>query len=306
MAVLNPPRVLPGLGRAIVNYLLDARRTPTEDELVAAFKPEGLNPGADAASGLRNTISALRAINILEEDADGALRIGPKVETFNTPYTTRQFRRVLQDRVFAIDQSGDLWATQAGERHTSGARDLHRALTWVLAQDALGRPLAWTDNVQAMQADQFKTRNNEAWAITNDTRWLATVRWILALGLATTSVVKDKNGIVPLPVIAVDDALDDFPNERLAIHDLLARLGRAIPVLHGGSIRSSMVARLGGDPDAGIKAECADSSIGQALRILEDRGRLAFEALPDADGIRLSRFDNARQTHVIIKAGGKK
>src|SRR4051794_11490987 len=135
MAVLNPPRVLPGLGRAIVNYLLDARRTPTEDELVAAFKPEGLNPGADAASGVRNTISALRAIDVLEEAADGALRIGSKVETFKTPYTTRQFRRVLQDRVFANDHSGDLWATQAGEGHTSGARDLHRALTWVLAQD---------------------------------------------------------------------------------------------------------------------------------------------------------------------------
>ena len=42
MAVLNPPRTLPGLGRAIVNYLLDARRSSTEDDLVAAFKPEGL------------------------------------------------------------------------------------------------------------------------------------------------------------------------------------------------------------------------------------------------------------------------
>ena len=73
MAVLNPPRSLPGLGRAIVNYLLDARRNWTEDDLVAAFKPEGLNPAAEAAGGLKNTMSALRAINVLEADADGAL-----------------------------------------------------------------------------------------------------------------------------------------------------------------------------------------------------------------------------------------
>lgn len=306
MAVLNPPRSLPGLGRAIVNYLLDARRNPTEVELVAAFKPEGLNLGADAASGLTNTISALRAINVLEADVDGALRIGPEVKTFKTPFTKDQFRRVLQNRVFDLDHDGDIWATQAGDGHTSGGRDLHRALTWVLAQDALGPPLAWTDNVQAMQTDQFETKNNEAWAITNDTRWTPTTRWILALGLATASVVKDRNGIVPLPVVAIDDALNGFPNERMTIHDLLARIGKAIPALHGGTVRSRLVARLGSDPDPGINAACADSSVGQALRILEERGRVAFETLPDADGIRLSRFDNTRQTHVTVKSEGKK
>ncbi|MEV0284091.1 protein DpdG [Kribbella sp. NPDC050820] len=306
MAVLNPPRVLPGLGRAIVNYLLDARRTLTQDELVAAFKPDGLNPGANAASGVTNTVSALRAIDVLDEDADGALRIGSKVETFKTPFTKQQFRRVLQNRVFDVDPGDDLWRTQAGEGRTRGARDLHRALTWLLAQDALGQPLGWNDNVQVMQTDQFSTTNNEAWAITNDTRWLATVRWILVLGLATTSVVRDKNGVVPLPVIAVDDAISDFPNERLTIHDFLARLGRAIPFVHGGPARSGLVAYLGRDPDAGIRADCADSSIGQALRILEEQGRVHFEALPDADGIRLSRFDSTRQTHVIVQAGGMK
>jgi hypothetical protein len=306
MAVLNPPRVLPSLGRAIVNYLSDARRSPTEAELIAAFKPEGLNPGADAASGLSNTVSALRAINILEQDAGGVLRISSHVDTDKAPLTKQQFRRVLQARVFDLDRPGDLWATHAGDGHTRGARDLHRALTWVLAQDALGSPLAWTENVQPMQREQFNTTINEAWAITNDTRWLATVRWILALGLATPSVVRDNNGIVPLPVVAVEDALAEFPKERTTIHDFLNRLGKAIPVLHGGSARRGLVAFLGGDPDPGINAECADSSVGQALRVLEDRGRVAFETLPDADGIRLSRFDNTRQTHVTVKGGGQK
>lgn len=306
MAVLNPPRSLPVLGRAIVNYLLDARRNPTEDELVAAFKPEGMNPAVEAAGGLKNTLSALRAINVLAADVDGALRIGPKVKTFKTPFTKDQFRRVLQGRVFDFDRDGDVWVTEAGEGHTSGARDLNRALAWVLAQDALGRPLAWTENLETMQFEQFGTNDRESWAVVNDTRWNPTVRWILALGLATPSLISGKSGVVPLPVVAIEDALSGFPIGRMTIHDFLARIGKAIPVVHGGSVRSGLVAHLGIDPDPGINANCADSSVGQALRILEDRGRVAFETLPDADGIRLSRFDNARQTHVTVKTGGKK
>ena len=79
----------------------------------------------------------------------------------------------------------------------------------------------------------------------------------------------------------------------LPIAEFLTRLGSKIPVLHGGSVRTALTAHLGTDPDPGIAADCADSSVGQALRILEERGRLTFETLPDAQGIRLSRFDAA-------------
>ena len=306
MAVLNPPRTLPGLGRAIVNYLLDARRSPTEDDLVAAFKPEGLNPGAEAAGGLKNTISSLRAINVLETNPDGTLQLGPQVPTPKSPFDAPEFRRLLQSRVFDLGRDGDIWATQLGDGHTSGARDLNRALTWVMAQDALGQPLSWTENLQTLQPEQFGTTDRESWAIVNDTRWVAASRWIVALGLATPSVMKDRTGVVPLPVAAVEDALRTMPADRLPIHDLLARIGQALPVLHGGSMRSGLVSLLGTDPDPGIIADCADSSVGQALRTLEERGRIQFETLPDAQGIRLSRFDAARQTHAIVKSGGKK
>lgn len=306
MAVLNPPRTLPGLGRAIVNHLLDARRPSTEEDLVAAFKPEGLNPGADAAGGLKNTISSLRAINVLETNGDGTLRLGEKVPVPTTPLGVDEFRRLLQARVFDLGRDGDVWVTQPGDAHTSGARDLNRALAWVMAQDALGAPLSWEDNVQKLQAEQFGTVDRESWAVTNGTRWTAASRWIPALGLATPFAVKDRSGLVPLPVISVDDALANLQEERIGIHDLLTRIGQAVPVLHGGPLRAGLVSILGTDPDPGIAAECADSSVGQALRILEERGRVTFETLPDAQGIRLSRFDAARQTHAIVKAGGLK
>ncbi|NYG07748.1 hypothetical protein BJ986_002235 [Phycicoccus badiiscoriae] len=306
MAVLNPPRTLPGLGRAIVNHLLDARRSSTEDDLVAAFKPEGLNAGAEASGGLKNTISSLRAIDVLDTNPDGTLQLGTHVPVPNSPFNASQFRRVLQARVFDLSRDGDVWATRPGDGHTSGARDLNRAVTWVMAQDALGQPLSWTENLQSLQPEQFGTSDQESWAIVNDTRWVAASRWILALGLATPSVMKDRSGVVPLPVAAVDDALRRVPEERIGIHDLLARIGQALPALHGGSMRAGLVSLLGNDPDPGIAADCADSSVGQALRILEERGRVKFETLPDAHGIRLSRFDATRQTHAIVRAGGKK
>src|SRR3954452_8011822 len=106
MAVLNPPRTLPGLGRAIVNYLLDARRSSTEEDLVAAFKPDGLNPGADAAGGLKNTISSLRAINVLDTNSDSTLQLGAQVPVPKAPFNPAQFRRVLQARVFDLGRDG--------------------------------------------------------------------------------------------------------------------------------------------------------------------------------------------------------
>lgn len=306
MAVLNPPRTLPGLGRAIVNHLLDARRTSTEEDLVATFKPEGLNPGAEAAGGIRNTISSLRAISVLDTASDGTLQLGARVPPPKAPFDAVQFRRLLQARVFDQSRDGDIWSTQLGDGHTSGARDLNRALTWALAQDALGRPLSWADNIQTLQAKQFGSNDRESWPIVNDTRWVAGSRWIVALGLATPSIIKDKPGVVPIPVTAIDDALRIAPEERMGVHDLLALIGQELPILHGGSMRTGLVSILGADPDGGIASECADSSVGQALRILEERGRVSFETLPDAQGIRLSRFDAARQTHVTVKPGSKR
>ena len=113
MAVLNPPRTLPGLGRAIVNYLLDARRSSTEDDLVAVFKPEGLNSGANAADGVRNTISSLRAINVLDTDSNSALKLDERVPVPKGPFSTDHFRRVLQARVFDLGRDGDIWVTRA-------------------------------------------------------------------------------------------------------------------------------------------------------------------------------------------------
>ncbi|MGW1802218.1 protein DpdG [Streptomyces sp. NPDC001984] len=307
MAVLNPPRSLPALGRSIINFLTGSRRAWTEEELIEAFRPPGLNEDSSSFEGVAHTVYTFRAIGMLCSDTAGVITVSDTVAATGGTLSPAAFRRALQKHALDLDRDGDPWQTGPGESLTGGARDLLRAMSWFLAQDALGRPLSWISGVQDLQHAQFPDPDNDTWAITNDTRWGAITRWGPALGLAAPSLVQARSGLVPLPVVAINDVLDELPAGQVPIGDFLGQLAAKLPVLHGGLVRASLVASLpDGDPDPGIAQDCADSSVGQALRILQDRGRLVFDTLPDADGIRLSRFDSQRQTHVTLVQGGKR
>lgn len=302
MAVLNPPRVLPGLGRAIVNFLIENRSTWNEAGLVEVFRPEGLNESG-AAHGVTNTLSAFRAIGILESDTKGSITVTNSVTEHGNRFERDEFRRLMLSHVLNLRRDGDPWAVSDEEASTSGARDLSRALSWFLAQDAVGAPFTWNDNVQKLQADQFGSDQNAEWPFANDTRWNAFTRWATALGLAAPSVVR--SGLVPLPTVAVADAVAELPNGQMPIQDFLGALARKLPILHGGMIRNGLVARLVVDPDPGVQGNALDTSVSQALRILEARGRLSTENLADAGGVFLSRSSTNRTTHITLK-GGKK
>lgn len=309
MAVLNPPRSLPALGRSVINFLTGSRsgsrRAWTEEELIEAFRPPGLNEAISSAEGVADTLSTFRAIGMLCSDTAGVITVSDTVAATGDTLSPAAFRRTLQKHALNLDRDGDPWQTGPGESLTGGGRDLLRALSWFLAQDALGRPLSWTSGVQALQHAQFPDPDNDTWAITNDTRWGSSARWGQVLGFAAPSLVQARSGFVPLPVVAINDVLDELPSGQMPIGDFLSQLAAKLPVLHGGLVRASLVAYLpDGDPDPGIAQACADSSVGQALRILQDRGRLVFDTLPDADGVRLSRFDSQRQTHVTLVQGG--
>ncbi|MFJ4002975.1 protein DpdG [Streptomyces sp. NPDC090023] len=307
MAVLNPPRSFPLLGRSIINFLAGSRRPWTEEELIEAFRPPGLNEDRSSYEGVAHTVYTFRAIGMLCSDTAGVVTVSDTVAATRGTVSSATFRRALQKHALDLDRDGDPWQTGPGESLTGGARDLLRAMSWFLAQDALGRPLSWISGVQALQQAQFPDPDNDTWAITNDTRWGAVTRWGPALGLTAPSLVQAKSGLMPLPVVAINDVLDELPAGQVPIGDFLSQLVAKLPVLHGGLVRASLVASLpDGDPDPGIAQDCADSSVGQALRILRDRGRLVFDTLPDADGIRLSRFDTQRQTHVTLVRGGKR
>ena len=303
MAVLNPPRVLPGLGRSIVNFLIESRSFWDDAALVAVFKPPGVNDDG-GTEGVTNTLSAFRAIGMLDSDRQGNIIVASSVAEQGSGFGRAAFRRLVLAHVLDLGRDGDPWSVSEGDASTGGARDLTRALSWFLAQDALGTPLRW-DNVQKLQSDQFRTSQHQEWALTNDNRWNTFSRWGPALGMAAPSVVRAKQGLVPLPTVAVTDALDDMPATRMPIQEFLGALAQRLPVLFGGVIRNGLVSRLGNDPDPGVQANAVDTSIAQVLRLLESRGRVAFESLADAEGVQLSHSDQTRTTHATLK-GGKK
>lgn len=305
MAVLNPPRALPGLGRAIVNFLIENRGSWNEEGLIDAFKPQGVNEAVNAPDGVRNTLSAFRAIGILENDSKGTIAVADSVLDHGSGFTRDAFRRLTLRHVLDVNRDGDPWSVSEGEALTQGARDLTRALSWFLAQSTLGTPLR-SDNFEKRQSEQFRTSDRDKWALRNNERWTPFSRWAPALGLAVPSVVRAKQGLVPLPTVAVADAVDELPANRLPIQEFLGALAQKLPVLPGGVVRNGLVNRLGSDPDPGVQANAVDTSVAQVLRILELRGRLSFENLADAEGVLLSKFDQRRTTHVILKSRRRK
>ena len=97
MAVLNPPRSLPGLGRAIVNYLLDARRTADRGRPGRGLQARGPEPGRRGRRrSEEHDLGAARDQRSRDgrrrHPADSVRRCRPS----KAPFTKDQFRRVLQ------------------------------------------------------------------------------------------------------------------------------------------------------------------------------------------------------------------
>ena len=160
--------------------------------------------------------------------------------------------------------------------------------------------------MQQLQKAQFKTGHLDEWVLRNDSRWGAFTRWALALGFAVPSPVRGKPGLIPLPTVAVADALSTMPPERMSMTDFLELLSDQLPVFPGGTLREGLISRLGSDPDPGTRANAADSSVSQVLRILESCGIITLESLADADGVLLVDSDRARTTHITLRGGKKR
>src|SRR4051794_8587418 len=130
MAVLNPPRSLPGLGRSVINFLIGARGDWDEERLLDIFCPDGLNDDVGAPQGLQNTLSAFRAIGMLTTQ-NGTVSVSNTVTSAGSKFSSGRFRRLMQTHVFDLQRDGDPWHSESGDAHTSGARDLLRALSWI-------------------------------------------------------------------------------------------------------------------------------------------------------------------------------
>jgi hypothetical protein len=306
MAVLNPPSSLPGLARSMTNYLLESDAPLEEDRLIALFSPPGLAGDEAGSRGVDNTLVVGRAIGLFERTGDR--HVFPSraaVERADgQPYSKVAFRRLVRELVLNVERDGDPWDSAAGLR-TSGARDLARALSWFLAQDASGPPLTWTaddrHSIQSLQSSQLRSVSKDDRAILNDTRWGAFTRWAPFLGLADQGYVQSVGiGLVPLPVVAMRDVLTELPSGGQPIAAVLQHLRKRLPVLHGGAYRRSLDSLLPDDPDPCVRRNGLDSSIAQPLFVLEDEGVLKLEQRADAERQLLLDEVERYVSHVVI------
>jgi hypothetical protein len=306
MAVLNPPRSLPGLVRSIINHLLDSRAKYDEDRLQRLFVPDGLNDDLGRLDGIKNTLAAMRALTMIASDSEGHLSPSTSVldASEGEPFTRDAFRTVLREHVLDLARDGDPWQLDDEAARTAGARDLTRALSWFLAQDALGAPLSWTgqgaSNAQELQAGQMPGWSNDDLPLSNDTRWAAFSRWAPALGFAEAASAGSIQGLVPLPIRAVRDVICSFEGDEWMISDFLAHIGSRLPVLAGGPLRRSLTNLLDADPDPSVNDNAVDSSVAQSLLILDDEGTIRLTYESDAESRTLSSDQSQRFTHVHV------
>jgi hypothetical protein len=306
MAILNPPSSLPGLARSMTNYLLGSDTTCEEERLVALFSPPGL-AGDDAGSrGVDNTLVVGRAIGLFEHTGDRRVLLSrPAVDRADgRPYSKVDFRRLVRDLVLDRERDGDPWDNAAGPR-TSGARDLARALSWFLAQDASGPPLTWNaddrHSIQSLQSSQLRSVPRDDRAILNDTRWGAFTRWAPFLGLTDHAYVQSVGiGLVPFPAVAIRDVLAELPPGAQSVAAVLQYIRKRLPVLHGGAYRRSLDSLLPDDPDPCVRRNGLDSSIAQSLLLLEEEGILKLEQRADAERELILDEVERYVSHVVI------
>ncbi len=312
MAVLNPPGALPGLARSMTNHLLTARAAYDVPRLTALFAPEGLNESKDWTRGVDNTLQAARAIGLLEGPRGEAVEVSGTVRerSGGRPFSREEFRRTIRDLALDLKRDGNPWAVDADVR-TSGARDLSRALSWFLAQDAMGPALTWTapdeHNAERLQSTQLREIPEDDRPIGNDTRWGAFSRWALAMGLAEPAPIRGGGtGIVPLPVGAIRDVVLGMERRVWPVGEFLDALGAALPVVDGGVVRAGLRDVLPEEPDPAVRADAVDSSISQSVLLLEDEGHVTLTYGSDAEArVFVDPEGDRKVINVEIRNGGR-
>lgn len=301
MAVLNPPGALPGLARSMTNHLLTSRASYDVDRLTQLFAPEGLSDSPDWTRGVGNTLQAAKAIGLLNLERGGTVTVSESAseQTEGRPFSRSSFHRLLRDLVLDMQRDGDPWSTEQ-EARTAGARDLARALSWFLAQDALRPALSWggqdDHSVQALQSEQLRHIPDDERPFVNDTRWGAFSRWAVALGFVEPAPVTTGGiGLVPLPLGAIWDVVARMEHRVWPVGAFLQALADSLPVLDGGLVRAGLRRIMAEEADPGVRAYAVDTSISQVVLMLEDEGMVTLSYGSDAEACTFSDTESDRK-----------
>lgn len=310
MTVINAIGSLPGLGRLIVQSLIEAPEPMEKDLLRVKLLPTPLHTRTNPFSNFDSTLIVLKDIGILSE-AGGLISLsGEAADSLqDSPLTLVRYRRLLQHFVFSsVDV--DPWKITAGDTLTSGSKDINRALSWSLAQDVRST-LTWDKNeggatsAQLLQKEQLPNAP-DLQPFSNDTRWGTFVRWSIALGFAQPAFVG--TGIYPDATVAIRDVVLDMSPGRVSIDKFLGAIATRLPVLRGGVLQESFLELINVDPDPNSARGDLDSTLAQAILALAEE--CVIDILPleaDAPGRTIGLDNlNRRVTHLQIKEVGEK
>lgn len=305
MTVINAIGSLPGLGRLVVQSLIESPEPMEKDQLRAQLLPTPLQTGKDPFSNLEKTLSVLKDIGITSETG-GLISLSGEAATFlqNSPLTQARYRRLLQHFVFAsIDV--DPWKIGANDTLTSGSKDINRALSWSLAQDVRST-LTWDKQDGGMTSAQVLQKEHlpnapDLQPFSNDTRWGTFVRWSIALGCAQPALVGA--GIYPDATVAIRDVVLDMPPGRVGVDNFLDEIAARLPVLRGGVVQASFLELSNIDPDPDSARGDLDSTLAQAILALEEESVIDILPLEADAPSRTIGLDNLsrRVTHLQIK-----
>jgi hypothetical protein len=302
MALLNPPQIVPAVMRVAAETIARSDSSLGDVDAVASvLAPGGF--GGERAGVVKDSVGALHTLGMVHVD-DGELVLDEAYRSAIDRGRLRRptWRRVLLGSIF--DHPSAAESVTATEDRTRGVRDLVFGLTWLLAQDAAGPPLAWSASdgsaaVQELQAQQAG-RNQNLWPFSNDTRYRTAERWAVALGFA----VSEPAGLRPLPTEALRRVIQEVGGGEKPVLEFCDQLAAQLPVLWRGTYRTELTRRFGMDPDPDVVAGGVDSSLALALLALEEERLIKMRALPDVERIELGAgTSNPRPvSHVEVTA----
>lgn len=307
MAVINPPDALPGAAFVITKYLQRAEAAVAADELASILAPLRPQEPGTRLGNIHRTLAVMENLgmvggrDMVSLTDDFAARI-------DRPVTRARFdsalRRMIAD---PLRNGNDPWDDTG---NSDGGRDIARALSWFLAQPALGSALIFggpgDHDVDARQLNDLQALGTNTRAVPNPEQWTSFRRWAPALGLATPSRVfvggRLTDALEPVPAPAIAAELAEMKSGQRPLPEVLRDLRTAMPYLPGGATAAQLEARIGGPIDDDERDGFLASSLAESLLLLEARGTISLSALADAEGVQVRDGERTRPlTHITIR-----
>ena len=304
MAVINPPDALPGAAFVITKFL-QWTDTPVDAQSLATVLSPMRAPEAGNRSGnVHRTLTVMESLGLI--DAADEVRLSEEFSTqLDDPLTRPRFDRIMRRVLVDPQRDGkDPWEDPSD---STGGRDVTRALTWFLAQPAVGSPLIFggppSHDADARQLDDLRALGPNTRAVPNQEQWNSFRRWAPALGLATPCRVLVGNRLTdalePVPAPAINAELAELEPGQHPLQEVLQGLRSAMPYLPGGSSAEQLRNRTGTAIDPDERDGFLASSLAESLLLLEARGSISLTSLADAQGVQVRDGTSVRRlTHI--------